>query len=43
MPAPVIEELLVEEVGCYTRYSDGQTNAQWIPEEYFADVSQAHS
>jgi hypothetical protein len=27
--------------GCYTRYSDGKTSAQWIPEEYFPDVSKA--
>ena len=32
-------KLLAEDVGCYTRYSDGKTDAQWIPEEYFADVS----
>lgn len=32
-------KLLAEEVGCYTRYSDGKTNAQWIPEKYFPDVS----
>jgi len=31
--------LLAEEVGCYTRYSDGKTDTQWIPEEYFDDVS----
>ncbi len=30
--------LLAEEVGCYTRYSDGKTKEQWIPEEYFTDV-----
>jgi hypothetical protein len=30
--------LLAEEVGCYTRYTDGKTTAQWIPEEYFTDV-----
>jgi hypothetical protein len=30
--------LLAEELGCYTRYSDGKTNKQWIPEEYFTDV-----
>jgi SMI1 / KNR4 family (SUKH-1) len=34
-------KLLAEDVGCYTRYSDGETEAQWIPEEYFSDVSQA--
>jgi hypothetical protein len=33
--------LLAEEVGCYTRYSDGKTDAQWIPEEYYPDVAQA--
>jgi len=32
-------KLLAEEVGCYTRYSDGKTDAQWIPEEFFPDVS----
>lgn len=32
-------KLLAEDVGCYTRYWDGETSAQWIPEEYFADVS----
>lgn len=32
-------ELLSEELGCYTRYSDGSTDAQWIPEEYFRDIS----
>ena len=31
--------LLNEELGCYTRYSDGKTDAQWIPEVYFPDVS----
>ena len=31
--------LLNEDVGCYTRYSDGKTDEQWIPEEYFPDVS----
>jgi hypothetical protein len=34
-------KLLAEDVGCYTRYSDGKTNSQWIPEEYFPDVSKA--
>jgi hypothetical protein len=24
--------------GCYTRYSDGKTDIQWIPKEYVADV-----
>jgi hypothetical protein len=32
-------KLLAEEVGCYTRYSDGKTDAQWIPEQYFPDIS----
>ena len=32
-------KLLAEELGCYTRYSDGKTSAQWIPDEYFADIS----
>lgn len=31
--------LLAEDVGCYTRYSDGKTDLQWIPEEYFQDIS----
>ena len=32
-------KLLAEEVGCYTRYCDGKTDTQWIPEEFFLDVS----
>ena len=32
-------KLLAKDVGCYTRYSDNKTDAQWIPEEYFSDVS----
>lgn len=32
-------KLLADEVGGYTRYSDGKTEAQWIPEKYFPDVS----
>jgi hypothetical protein len=32
--------LLNEEFGCYTRYSDGKTDIQWIPEEYFPDATQ---
>ena len=32
-------KLLVDELGCYARYSDGKTITQWIPEEYFADAS----
>lgn len=31
--------LLNEVFGCYTRYSDGKTAAQWIPEEYYPDVT----
>jgi len=31
--------LLAEELGCYTRYTDGISDAQWIPETYFADVT----
>jgi hypothetical protein len=31
--------LLNDEVGCYTRYSDGKTDLQWIPEVYFPDIS----
>jgi hypothetical protein len=33
--------LLNEVFGCYTRYSDGHTDTQWIPEEYFANVGEA--
>jgi hypothetical protein len=25
--------LLSDELGCYTRYSDGKTSTQWIPKE----------
>ena len=32
-------KLLAEDVGCYTRYSDGKSDAQWIPEEFFPDIS----
>lgn len=32
-------KLLAEDVGCYTRYSDGTSDSQWIPEEYFPDIS----
>lgn len=32
-------KLLAEDVGCYTRYSDGKTDSQWIPEEFFSDIS----
>jgi hypothetical protein len=31
--------LLSEDLGCYTRYSDGKSEAQWIPEVYDPDVS----
>jgi hypothetical protein len=34
---PVI--FLNEELGWYTRYWDGKSDKQWIPEEYFPDVS----
>lgn len=34
-------ELLSEELGCLTRYSDGATHEQWIPREYFSDISKA--
>lgn len=27
-------QLLSEELGCYTRYSDGKTDTQWIPNRY---------
>lgn len=40
----IIEEpaqLLSEELGCYTRYSDGKTDTQWIPERYVPDTSTA--
>ena len=33
--------LLNDELGCYTRYSDGKTDLQWIPEEYFPDIKKA--
>lgn len=33
--------LLNKEFGCYTRYSDGTTPTQWIPEEYHPDVTRA--
>jgi hypothetical protein len=36
-------KLVAEDVGCYTRYSDGKTDAQWIPEEYFTDISNLQS
>lgn len=32
-------KLLVDDVGCYTRYSDGRSHTQWIPEEYFPDIT----
>jgi hypothetical protein len=25
--------------GCYTRYSDGKTDTQWIPQEYVSDAA----
>jgi len=31
-------KLLAEDLGCYTRYNDGQTGIQWIPNEYVADA-----
>ena len=31
--------LLAKTLGCYTRYSDGQTDIQWIPREYLEDVN----
>ena len=34
-------KLLAEDVGCYSRYSDGKTDTQWIPEEFLADISTA--
>jgi len=34
-------KLLSEDLGCYARYSDGQTDIQWIPEEYLPDFSKA--
>lgn len=30
--------LLNEALGCYARYSDGETDTQWIPSQYFQDV-----
>ncbi len=35
--------LLAEQVGCYTRYSDGETDLQWIPEEYLTNASAVQS
>lgn len=29
----------LHQCGCYTRYSDGKTNTQWIPKEYVADIA----
>ena len=29
------------ERGCYTRYSDEETDTQWIPEEYIADCDKS--
>ena len=34
-------QLLSEKLGCYTRYSDGMTDTQWIPTEFFEDISKA--
>ena len=34
-------KLLAQDLGCYARYSDGRTDIQWIPEDYFPDVSKA--
>lgn len=34
-------KLLSEDLGCYARYSDGETEVQWIPQAYFPDVSKA--
>lgn len=31
--------LLSDELGCYTRYSDGKTSIQWVPEKYVLDCS----
>jgi hypothetical protein len=28
------------EIGCYARYSDGQTDTQWIPKRYVRDLRQ---
>jgi hypothetical protein len=36
-------KLLAEDLGCYTRYSDGETDSQWIPEAYFLDISRAQA
>jgi len=36
-------KLLNDELGCYTRFSDGRTNAQWIPEEYLPDAPAVRS
>ena len=33
----------IHERGCYTRYSDGKTNKQWIPQEYIPDYNKSTS
>jgi hypothetical protein len=30
--------LMSEELGCYTRYSDGKTDIQWIPKELVVEA-----
>lgn len=32
---------LLEDLGCYARYSDGKTETQWIPVEYLRDVAKS--
>lgn len=32
--------LLNKELGCHTRYSDGDTDTQWIPMEYLEDITE---
>jgi hypothetical protein len=36
-------KLLSEDLGCCTRYSDGETDTQWIPIEYFGDIDARES
>jgi hypothetical protein len=31
----------LREVGCYTRYSDGKTDTQWIPNEFITEIAQS--
>lgn len=33
-------KLLNDELGCYARYSDGDTDIQWIPTDYIEDITE---